>query len=152
DDGERLAGMDRDAIRRTIHQHFRKAIDLAPGDAAVHAEYAFALRGMGALDDAMGEFLAATRISQQQSPEFYEALGRTCAARGNSQGAEISLNHAVALDPRLVSAHCALGDLYLVLARPGDAAASFGHALAVDETSAEALRGMEQALSKDGAA
>ncbi len=30
----------------------------------------------------MTHFLAATKINQQQSAEFYEALGRACAARG----------------------------------------------------------------------
>jgi Tfp pilus assembly protein PilF len=141
-----------EAIRPTIHQHFRRALELAPGDAAVHAEYALALHRMGDVDHAMQEFLAATKIDRQQSPEFYEALGRTCAARNNSQGAEISLHHALALDPRRASAHCALGELYLALARPGDAAASFGQALAIDETNVAASRGMERARGQSGAA
>jgi len=152
DDNDEVTGLDGDAVRQTIHQHFHKALELAADDAAVHAEYALVLRNMGDLDHAMREFLAATKISQQQSPEFYEALGRTCAARNNAQGAEISLNHALALDPRRVSAHCALGELYLALARPGDAAASFGRALAIDETNVPASRGMERALSQDNAA
>ena len=151
DDGE-TAGMKGDAIRPTVHQHFRKALELAPNDAATHAEYALALHRMGDLDHAMQEFLAATKINRQQSPEFYEALGRTCAARNNSQGAEISLQHALALEPRRVSAHCALGELYLALARPDDAAASFGRALAIDETNVAASRGMERALSRNSAA
>ena len=78
----------------------------------------------------MMHFLAATKINQQQSAEFYEALGRACAARGNSQGAEISLKHALALDPRRVTAHCALGDLYLV---PEGASAGGGQVAALTE-------------------
>jgi tetratricopeptide (TPR) repeat protein len=152
DDSDEVPGMDDDLIRRTIHQHFREALELAPNDASVHAEYALVLHGMGEFDQAMHEFLAATKISREQSPEFYEALGRTCAARNNSEGAEISLNHALALDPRRITAHCALGELYLALARPGDAAASFGRALAIDETNVQASHGMQRALSEDSAA
>jgi Tfp pilus assembly protein PilF len=105
---------------------------------------------MGKLEEAMTEFLAATRINQHQSPEFFQALGRTCAARGNARGAEISLKHAIAIDPQLASAHCALGELYLGLARPGEAEESFRRALAIDATDATAIRGMEWALNANG--
>lgn len=121
---------------------YRKAIELAPRNDAAHAKYALALVEFGDLDNAMNHFLAATRINQQQSSEFYEALGRVCAARGNTQGAEISLKHATALDPQRVTAHCALGDLYLVLERPDDAETSFRDALAIDAESAVALQGI----------
>jgi tetratricopeptide (TPR) repeat protein len=148
---EQQAPGDRDATKQTIHDHFRKALALAPKDDAVHAEFAIALHEMGDLDDAMTEFLAATRINQHQSSEFYQALGRTCTARGNLQGAEVSLKHAIALDPQQAGAHCALGDLYLALARPGEAEASFRHALAIDADDAAARRGIERVL-REGAA
>ncbi|MBR0871352.1 tetratricopeptide repeat protein [Bradyrhizobium tropiciagri] len=138
------AGLDPDARKRLIHEHYRKALELAPRSDALHAQYALALCQLGELDNAMNHFLAATQINQQQSSEFYEALGRVCAARGNAQGAEISLKHAVALDPQRATAHCALGELYLVLDRPDDAASSFRGALTIDTESAAALRGMER--------
>ncbi|MCC8961266.1 tetratricopeptide repeat protein [Bradyrhizobium sp. Pear76] len=138
------AGMHADTMKRLVYQHYRKAVELAPRSDAMHAQYALALCEFGDLDDAMSHFLAATKINQQQSSEFYEALGRTCAARGNSQGAEISLKHAVALDPRRATAHCTLGDLYLVLDRPDDAEASFREALTIDAESVVALRGIER--------
>ena len=124
--------------------HYRKALELAPGSDAAHAQYAMALRAIGDLDGAMVHFLAATQISQQQSPQFYEALGRTCAARGNSQGAEISLKHALALDPRCAGAHCALGEVYLGADRHGDAEAAFRAALALDENNLQARCGLER--------
>lgn len=139
------AGMDANVMKRLIHEHYRKALELAPRSDALHAQYALALCQLGDLDGAMNHFLAATRINQRQSSEFYEALGRACAARGNAQGAEISLQHAVALDPKRATAHCALGELYLVLDRPDDAANSFRGALTIDEQSAAALHGMERA-------
>ncbi|MGN1289593.1 MAG: tetratricopeptide repeat protein [Bradyrhizobium sp.] len=142
---EQASGMDADALKRQLHQHYRKALELAPASDALHAQYALALCELGDLDNAMLHFLAATKINQQQSSEFYEALGRACAARGNSQGAEISLKHAVALDPRRVTAHCALADLYLTLEQPNEASTSFRDALAIDAGSAAALLGIERA-------
>ena len=118
--------------------HYRKALDLSPDSDAPHAQYAIALQRLGDLDGAMAHFLAATRINQQQSPQFYEALGRTCAARGNSQGAEISLKHALALDPLRVSIHHALGELYAGLGRAADAEAAFRAAIALDAKNADA--------------
>lgn len=143
-DNEQVSGMHADVAKRLIHQHYRKALELAPHNDAMHAQYALALCEFGDLDGAMTHFLAATKINQQQSAEFYEALGRACAARSNSQGAEISLKHALALDPQRVTAHCALGDLYLALERTGDAETSFRGALAIDAASAVALRGIER--------
>ncbi len=151
-DDEQASGLPAAAAKRLIHHHYRKALELAPHSDAMHAQYALALCEFGDLDNAMTHFLAATKINQQQSAEFYEALGRACAARGNSQGAEISLKHALALDAQRVTAHCALGDLYLVLKRPNDAQASFHSALAVDPASPVALRGIERASNADRAA
>lgn len=134
-----------DTARRLIHERYNKALELAPNDDALHAAYALALCEVGDIDNAMTHFLAATKINQQQSAEFYEALGRACAARGNAQGAEISLKHALALDPQRVTAHCTLGDFYLAHARPDDAEVSFRGALAIDAAHAGALRGYELA-------
>ncbi|QPF87798.1 tetratricopeptide repeat protein [Bradyrhizobium genosp. L] len=138
-------GMHADMVRRLIHQHYRKALELAPRDDAAHAQYALALCAFGDLDDAMNHFMVATKINQQQSSEFYEALGRACATRGNAQGAEISLKHAVSLDPQRATAHCALGDLYLSVERPDDAETSFRKALTIDAESAAARQGIERA-------
>ena len=151
-DDEQAGGIHPDVKKRLIHQHFRKAIELAPYNDAMHAGYAIALCEIGDLDAAMTEFLVATKINQNQSAEFYHALGRACAARGNSQGAEVSLNHALVLDPRLVPAHCALGDLYLTLDRSSDAEASFRRALAIDSVNAVALRGIERVATTCSAA
>jgi tetratricopeptide (TPR) repeat protein len=148
---ERADGFDAEAARRLMDHHFREALKLAPADAGVHAGYAMGLRDTGDLDGAMAQFLAATQIDQRQSPEFYEALGRTCAARGNSHGAEVSLSHAVALNPELASAHSALGDLYLTLARRDEAAASFRRALDIEASNATALRGIELATQQQRA-
>lgn len=144
---EQASGMPADMAKRQLRQHYRRALELAPASDKLHAQYALALCELGDLDNAMLHFLAATKINQQQTSEFYEALGRACAARGNSQGAEISLKHAVALDPRRVTAHCALADVYLLLERPDEASASFREALAIDAGSTAALRGIERTLT-----
>lgn len=117
---------------------YRQAVELAPKSDRAHAAYAMALWRLGDLDRAMAHFQAAVAINRGQSPEFYEALGRACIARGNLDGGEISLTHALALNPQRASAHCALGDLYRTLGREADAAASFGRALAIDPACAAA--------------
>jgi tetratricopeptide (TPR) repeat protein len=124
---------------------YRAALQLAPESDTAHAGYALALYDLGDLDGAMSHFLAATKLNQQQSPQFYEALGRTCAAQDNAQGAEISLKHALALDPKRASAHCALGELHLSLSRPGVAEACFRDALAIDAEHDAATRGIDRA-------
>jgi tetratricopeptide (TPR) repeat protein len=130
------------------HAQYRKAVELAPDSDVVHARLALALQAAGDTDAAMTHFLAAVKINRGQSPAFYEALGRTCAVRGNHEGAEISFKHALALDPQLESAHRALGELYLALERPGDAQASFRRALAIDAADAVALRGIAHASDR----
>jgi tetratricopeptide (TPR) repeat protein len=128
-------------------KQYQRALELAPASDAAHAQYAIALSEVGDLDGAMTHFLAAAKISQQQSPQFYEALGRVNAARGNAKGAEISLEHALALDPRRASAHCALGELWIAIDRAADADAAFHRALAIDPGNAAALRGIERTRS-----
>jgi Tfp pilus assembly protein PilF len=128
------------------HAQYRTALELAPQSDAAHARYALALFDLGDLEGAMSHFSAAVKINQQQSQRFYEALGRACAAQGNSHGAEISLKHALALDANCVGAYCALGELYLSLSRVDDAEASFRNALAIDAEHAAAIRGIEQVL------
>lgn len=143
-DGEDTVGMKAEDVRLAMHRQFRNALELAPHDSGIHAAYALILYETGSLDSAMTHFLVAAKINQQQSAEFYEALGRTCAARGNAQGAEISLKHALALDPQRVSAHFALGEFYLSLDRVADADASFSSARAIDAENAVAARKIDQ--------
>jgi tetratricopeptide (TPR) repeat protein len=128
---------------------YRRALELAPGSDVAHAQYALALHSLGDLTAAMSHFLAAIRINQRQSPRFYETLGHACAARGNAQGAEISFKHALALDPLRITAHCALGELYLSLADQTEAEASFRAALTLNADHAAAARGLERVLGAD---
>jgi Tfp pilus assembly protein PilF len=72
---EGAEGFDPEAAKRLMHHHFGEALKLAPNDSGVHAAYALGLRDIGDVDGAMVQFLAATKIEQRQSPEFYEALG-----------------------------------------------------------------------------
>ncbi|MFX8700503.1 hypothetical protein ABTM56_20585, partial [Acinetobacter baumannii] len=69
---EQASGMHADMLKRQLHQHYRKALELAPTSDALHAQYALALCELGDIDNAMLHFLAATKINQQQSSEFYE--------------------------------------------------------------------------------
>ncbi len=142
-----LAGGENDAAIA----HYRSACELAPKSDAVHAAFAMALEDLGEHDAAMAHFELAAKISQRQSPEFFEALGRASLARGNVQGAEISFRHALALHPKFAPAHCGLGDVFLVLGRRVDAGASFRRALDIDRGLIAAHRGLER-LRPDGGA
>ncbi|MGO9673696.1 MAG: tetratricopeptide repeat protein [Methylocella sp.] len=135
-----LAGGDSEAAIA----HYRRACAFAPKSDAVHAAFAMALEDLGDHDAAMAHFELAAKINQRQSPEFFEALGRASLARGNLQGAEISFQHALALHPKFVTAHCGLGDVYLSLGRRVDAGASFRRALDIDRGSSAAHRGLER--------
>jgi cytochrome c-type biogenesis protein CcmH/NrfG len=54
------------------------------------------------------------------------------------------LKHAIALDPKRASAHCALGEFYLSEARLVDAELSFRAACDIDGTLASALHGLDR--------
>ncbi len=77
---------------------------LAPNHASVHAQLAFAYRSIGHLDQALTHFRYAVEADQHQPATFYQALGETLAAANQLQGAEISLRHALSIDPELTAA------------------------------------------------
>jgi Tfp pilus assembly protein PilF len=123
---------------------YRQMLQVMPDSAKVHAAYAFALKKTGDLDGAMTHFKRAVEIDQGQPASFYDALGQTLIIRGNLEGAAISLRHAIALDPNLASAHCALGTAYLALERPSDAASSFRSALDIDPDCTDAAQALQR--------
>ncbi|MCK9917169.1 tetratricopeptide repeat protein [Microbacteriaceae bacterium K1510] len=118
-------------------------LQIMPDSAKVHAAYALALKRTNDLDRAMTHFKRAVELDQRQPATFYQALGETLIARGNLEGAEISLQHALALDPSLASAHCALAETYLTQGRPDDAASSFRAAIDIDPDHTDAIKGLE---------
>jgi tetratricopeptide (TPR) repeat protein len=126
---------------------YQEALELAPKSDAVHAALAMALEALGDHAGAMNHFERAVKINQRQSPEFYAALGRTSLARGNLQGAEISFQHALALQPKLAAAHAGLGHVWLAFGRQAEAVPSFRHALEMDSHCRSAQLGLEQALA-----
>jgi tetratricopeptide (TPR) repeat protein len=106
--GEAFAAFGR--VEEAIGQ-YRRVLELAPQSDFAHAGLALALRTSGDLDGAMRHFQQAVAINQQQPAQFYQALGQTLMDKGNFQGAEISLQHALALNPNLEPARRALDEL-----------------------------------------
>jgi tetratricopeptide (TPR) repeat protein len=121
------------------------AVALAPSLAPAHAGLAMALRATGDFQNAMAHFQRTVEIDRNQPAPFFLELGLTLVALDRLEGAEVSLQHAVALEDRLLLAHCALGEIYLRTNRLSDAAISFRRALAIDAECVPARRGLEQA-------
>lgn len=93
------AGHHDDAITQ-----YRETIRRAPRNAAAHASLALALRAHRDLDTAIKHFELAVQIDQNQPATFYLALGQTLLSQQRLAGAMISLQHALALDPKLAEA------------------------------------------------
>jgi tetratricopeptide (TPR) repeat protein len=89
---------------------YREVLQALPGNDAAHAGLAMTLRVVRDLDGAMAHFHRAVEINQRQPAQFYLALGQTLIARGNLEGAGISLERALQLDPNLDAARRALDE------------------------------------------
>jgi tetratricopeptide (TPR) repeat protein len=86
------AGREQEALAQ-----FEGAIELEPQNASAYAAYAVALQRIGASKEAIPHFHRAILIDQNQSADFYAALGAALEAMGLSDRAQIALRHAEAL-------------------------------------------------------
>ncbi len=96
---------------------FEEAIELEPQNASASAAYAMALQRMGASEEAIPHFHRAILLDQQQSAEFYAALGTALAALDRHDRAEIAFQHAAALAPDFIEAQRGLLQSTLALGR-----------------------------------
>ena len=102
---------------------YQEALRRAPRSAEVHAALAFACQMHGEFHKALKHFEQAVQIDQRQPAIFYQALGQTLIALRQLPGAEISLRHALALDPTLAASRDALDFVCQQLRRSADATA-----------------------------
>lgn len=117
-------------------------LKLAPDDAGIQASCAMALQKIGQSRDAIVNFERAVTLNQNQSPEFYCALGSALLEIEMPDRAEILFNHAAALAPGLKPAIQGLFETYLALGRRADAKAQFDVMLSANpsDPEIEALR------------
>lgn len=117
---------------------FEAAIELEPQNAGVYAAYAMALKRMGAFEEAIPHFHRAILIDQQQSAEFYAALGAALAALEMHDRAEVAFQHAAALAPDSIEAQRGLLQSTLALGRHDRAKAQIEAMLTRTPSDAEA--------------
>ena len=103
-----------------------------------------------ARDEAKASLDQALAIAPD-SDTVQHALGLFHASGKDYPAAEAALKKAIDLNPKNLAARTALGGLYAnAMQRPGDAAATYRAALAVDPTPLDARLGLAQALVATG--
>jgi Tfp pilus assembly protein PilF len=112
-------------------------VKLAPEDEGILAASAMALQKIGQSRDAIVHFERAITLNQNQSPEFYCALGAALLAIEMPDRAEITFNHAAALAPGFKLAIRGLFETYLALGRRTDAKAQLDLMLVADPSDPE---------------
>ena len=130
----------------TAATYFRKGIDLAPDDPALHHKLGTALYLSGDTRGAADEFAKALRLAPGFAKAHY-SLGVMFAADGRTADALAHLDEAVRADPAYAEARVRLGD---VLRRSGRAAESlswYAEASTLDPRAADAWLGSALALA-----
>jgi len=115
----------------------RKAIALAPKEAAYHNNLGEVLRAAGDLPGAVAAYRRAIEVKPQY-PQALSNLGIALMAMGDSQAAEQALDMAVALQPDLLNARFNLGVLHSALGDRPKAEAAYRELLVVDPSHTDA--------------
>jgi tetratricopeptide (TPR) repeat protein len=126
-------------------RHFRKAIDLAPGEPALHHRLGTALYLSGDARGAANEFAEALRLSPAFAKAHY-SLGLMIAGDGRIADALAHLNAAVDADPTYAEAHVRLGDLLRASGRAAESLPHYAAAAALDPRGSDAPLGHALAL------
>jgi Flp pilus assembly protein TadD len=121
----------------------RKAIAAGGDGAMLRNNLAIALKALGRLDDAIGEYRRALALDPG-NPELHCNLATALQAAGDSAAAVAGFERAIALRPQFFEAHFNLGNALKDRGELGRAVASFDRALALrpGHPDAEVNRGM----------
>jgi tetratricopeptide (TPR) repeat protein len=114
-----------------------KAIDVHPGNAAVHCNHGSALEALGRTDAALASFARAISIN----PDYLEAHFNRANVLHKLERYEPALaayDRAIAINPNLADAHFNRGKVLRRLERWDEAGASFDRAIAIDPGHADA--------------
>jgi len=146
------AGFDRDGKEDEAIAHFRKAIDLYPGDARAHYDLGQALERKGQAADAIDEYRIALRDDPNNSMNsaVYTDLGLALARTGKLDESIESYQKALAANPRDARAHVGLGAAFLQLDRVQDSIEQCRAALEIDPSSSEAHNTLGVDLARTG--
>jgi len=127
-------------------RYFRKGIDLAPGEPALHHKLGTALYLSGDTRGAANEFAEALRLSPAFAKAHY-SLGVMLAADGRTAEALAHLNAAVRADPAYAEARVRLADILRRSGRASDALTPYAEAAALDPRASDAPLGYALALA-----
>ena len=126
-------------------KYFRKGIDLAPGEPALHHKLGTALFLSGDAHGAANEFAEALRLSPAFAKAHY-SLGVMLAADGRTADALAHLNAAVRADPAYAEARVRLADVLRRSGRAAESLSPYAEAAALDPRAADAPLGYARAL------
>lgn len=127
-----------------------RALDLDPGLAAAHTEWALAAEALGRAEELVAAHyaLGARLAPDDARAQLYDAAWH--ARRGDHARALEALDRALEADPRDVEAHTRKGDLLSAQGDPGAALSCYQAALAIDARSVPALVGKADAAERAG--
>jgi len=124
---------------------FRKGIDLAPGEPALHHKLGTALYLSGDPRGAANEFAEALRLAPAFAKAHY-SLGLLLAVDGRTADALAHLNAAVRADPAYVEARVRLADVLRRSGRASESLSWYAEAAALDPRASDAALGYVLAL------
>ncbi|HTH58576.1 MAG TPA: tetratricopeptide repeat protein [Paraburkholderia sp.] len=127
----------------------RRAVDLRPGDAALHLNLGNALKALGQLDGAIERFRNALTLAPTFALAHYN-LGNAYSSLGRHEDAALSFGHAVRLQPGDASAYNNLGNALHALGRHDEAVVAFRTALQLRPDHAGARNNLGMSLNALG--
>ncbi|MGA7952678.1 MAG: tetratricopeptide repeat protein [Gloeobacterales cyanobacterium] len=86
----------------------QKAINLEPGNAALHSNLGIVLADQNRFKESIREYREAVRLSPQ-NPVFHNNLGNVLSRTGDLQGASVEYREAIRLNPKYALAYFNLG-------------------------------------------
>lgn len=110
-------------------EHLKRALAIQPRDALIHACYASVLSKARLWDEAVKEYLIATKLAPND-PEILRDLGRACLASGHAEAAFSIFQRTMRLCPTTPGLFSDLGNACLALGRFAEAAPLLEKALA----------------------
>jgi tetratricopeptide (TPR) repeat protein len=106
-------GGDRDALVSKALEHYQKALELKPDDAAYHNNYGLALARTGKYAEAQAELAKAAELDRPNAGRYFFNLGAILVNTGKGDEAYEAFKRAVDADPKYAPAHYQIG-VYLL--------------------------------------
>lgn len=100
---------DREATLNKALEAYQKALQLKPGDAAVHNNYGLALARSSKLPEAQAELAKAAQLDPSHAGQYYYNVGALLANNRHEEQAEAAFRKAIESDANFADAYYQLG-------------------------------------------